>query len=645
MLSTGYRRHFQFLLCGCFAILTTGLLIAGSAMAQQERPSAEQLLPETTVVYVEFTNVRDLYEKMQRSNGGQLMADEAIAPLLGDLMEQGKKAYKEFVEPEIELTAEELLSLPSGQITFAFIAPKRKKPVFVFMVEMEEESEAVQKFFEVGRTKAEEAGQTIETEETDEVTFNSVVSEGQRITYFMHQNMLVGGNSQEELDDIVDRWFGREVEKVRPLEKNRKFVTIMNRCNGTAKFNPDLKFFVDPIDLARSAFRGEMQAQFVINFLPILGLDGLLAVGGASSSFVDEFESVFHGHVLLSSPRKGVFEMLALKPADYRPQSWIPESATTYYSTSIDLNKMVSELEKIVDLFSSEGTFRSQIDENFNEELGIDFDEDLIASLSGRVTAFTWMEPPARFTGQVFGLGAELKDEKAAKRVMDAIYAKFEEENPDGFEKIEERTFKGQTYWAFKTISDDDDEEDDEPQGDDNDVDFETEINIPEPCWGFIEDHFIVSFSPELYELMIETHRGDKPTLVDNEQYSRVTKKMTNLLKDDMPCFSFYQDPREAIKAFMDAARLDNSGKYFDWVEDQVAEDDLDEDGGAAKGMKYLRGVREAMEKNPLPEFEDIEKYFQPNGMFVTNEESGYHMLWFQLASEEQEKEMLKSGK
>ena len=64
---------------------------------------------------------------------------------------------------------------------------------------------------------------------------------------------------------------------------------------GSKKYSPDLLFYVDPIELARSSFRGEMQAQFVINFLPLLGLDGILAIGGSSTMFVDEFESVRPG--------------------------------------------------------------------------------------------------------------------------------------------------------------------------------------------------------------------------------------------------------------------------------------------------------------------------------------------------------------
>ena len=92
----------------------------------------------------------------------------------------------------------------------------------------------------------------------------------------------------------------------------------MNRCLGNNELEPEARFFIDPIGLTRSATRGNFAAQAAINFLPIIGLDGLLGVGGSMLLSEDDFESVVHGHILLSNPRKGILEMLALKPTDYQ---------------------------------------------------------------------------------------------------------------------------------------------------------------------------------------------------------------------------------------------------------------------------------------------------------------------------------------
>ena len=121
-------------------------------------------------------------------------------------------------------------------------------------------------------------------------------------------------------------------------------------------------------------------------------------------------------------------------------------------------------------------------------------------------------------------------------------------------------------------------------------------------------------------ELMLDTLRGDKQSLAESDQFKTVSRKMTNLLGTDMPCFVVYQDPREIMRAMLDAASLKNTGPLLD----------------LAEGNKYAEGVRRAMENNPLPPFESLEQYFQPSGMFITSEESGFHMLAFQISSEEE---------
>lgn len=611
----------------CLMALFAASWLPPMAMAQNERPPTEQLLPETTVGYIKIANIRDMIEKISRSNMGKLLSDENIAPLAQQLYQEGVEAYDEYVK--IGLSLDEIKSLPTGEMTLALIAPKRKKPVFLFLVQTDPENESVTKAIDVGRDFAEKQGATLETEELEEVTYESIVNGDDRVTYFKLDGMVIGSNSREELDDLVDRWHGREVEKTRPLAENRKFVTIMNRCRGSKKYTPDMLFYVDPIELARSAFRGEVQAQFVINFLPLLGLDGILAVGGSSTMFVDEFESVAQGHVLLASPRKGILEMLAFKPGNYRPEPWVPEAATTYYSTSIDLRKMMVELEKVVDLIAGEGEFRKRLENDVNKEIGFDLEADLINSLTGRATMFNWMEPPARFTSQVFTVGLELESPEKIQDVMDAILARIEEDNEDVFANLEERDYKGYHYWsvsdeAMDKLNNRQRERTSErrEQRGQKDVNVEFDANVPQLCWGVIENYFFLSGSPQCMELMLDTLRGDKKSLAESEQFKTVSSKMTNLLGTDMPCFVVYQDPKEIMRAMIDAARLEHTGPLLD----------------LADGNKYAEGIRKAMQDHPLPPFESIEQYFRPSGMFITSEDSGFHMLAFQISSEEEQK-------
>ena len=89
------------------------------ASAQTEtRPKTEDLLPETTVLYVQIENVRDMLEKITDSNFGRMMEDEQVSPLISEFYQQGLDAYSN-VEDAVGLSLEEIRSLPSGELCFA----------------------------------------------------------------------------------------------------------------------------------------------------------------------------------------------------------------------------------------------------------------------------------------------------------------------------------------------------------------------------------------------------------------------------------------------------------------------------------------------------------------------------------------------
>ncbi len=592
-------------------VVLSTLLLPGIVSAQSaERPNSDELLPETTVAYVQIQNVRELFEKMGETNMGKMMEDENIAPLVGDLFQTAQDAYAE-VEDRVGLSLEEIQSLPAGEICFAVIAPKRKPAAFVLIVDTDEESEAVDKALERGRDLAEESDVEIESEDTDDVTFEKFSVRGQQMAFFRLGGTVVVGNSQPEMEAIVERWMGREVEKIRPLKENRKFITIMNRCRGTKDVAPDMRFFADPIAFARTMMRGNPGAQIALNFLPILGLDGLLGVGGAAIMDELDCESVFHLHVLLSNPREGIFEMLALKPGDYEPEPWVPHDATFYTSTSWDVQKMLDEFVTIFESFNGEGSFAEDVEEEIMDEFDIDFRTNLIDQLEGRLTFVQWVGEEVAVNGQTFGLGAEINDHDEFMKVLDAIRDKADDDN------IEEVDHKGITFWQMAT----DQIEKQRERMRESEFGPPVTVRIPQFCWGIIDNHFLLSDSPDFFKLAIETTRGKEPSLLDSDEYQKINRQMTRLLGTDVPGAVMISRPADTFKMFFELAQNEDTRGFLD----EMADDN-----------DYAKGVRDAIENNPLPDFEDIRKYFQPSGMYFTNDDTGYHMLGFQMKSDDE---------
>lgn len=576
-----------------------------------ERPSSDQLLPETTVVYVQLHNFRELAAKLADSNGGKMMADERIAPLADDVWQSILDEYAK-VEDTIGLSLEEIQSLPAGEICFAVVAPKRKNPVFLLIIDLDEENEAVDRALQRGREFAGEQGVEFETEEAAGVEFETFNVEGQKVSYFQRGGTLVIGTDQEVLTDVVTRWDGGTVDKIRPLKENRKFITIMNRCRGSKDLPADLRFFVDPISLAKSATRGNVMAQGALNFLPILGLDGLLAVGGAAIFDEMDFESVSHFHVLLANPRAGIFEMMALKPGSYEPQPWVPENSVLYMSTSWDVGKMYAEFEKIYDSFSGQGALQEEIDDEINDELGIDLKADLIDQLGGRATYVQWVgKEDAVFNGQTNALGVSLKDPEKFMEVVNIFLDRIREEQ--GEDEIEEVEYHGITYWQQPADEVDKAREEIEEE-------VPVAMRVPQPCFGLLEDHLLICDSPDFLKHAIDVARGKEKALQDEEQFRYVSRQMNRLLGTDVPGAVMYSRPEETMRMIFNAIKNDKTGEFLD----EMAEEN-----------SFVASIRDALEDNPLPDFEEIKHYFPPSGAFITNDDTGYHMLGFQLKATE----------
>ena len=83
-----------------------------------------------------------------------------------------------------------------------------------------------------------------------------------------------------------------------------------------------------------------------------------------------------------------------------------------------------------------------------------------------------------------------------------------------------------------------------------------------------------------------------------------------------MPCMMSYNDPEDSMRFMFELAKGESVKGLLDM--------------GAVEN-KYLAGLKGRLEENPLPDFEDVKKYFLPSGAFATVDDTGYHFLTFGL--------------
>ena len=580
------------------------------------RPSTQELLPETTVAFVQVNDFRDLMEKFRETGFGQLLQEEGVASLMRGLWEESELAYQA-IKDDVGVSLEEIQALPAGELTFAVIAPRRKKPEYMMILELDEESESLDRLLDRGRELFQKEGgkEVIEQQNDDGIKLESFNVKGQDVKLFRLGGLVVGSTSEAELDAFVARWAGREVKKVRPLSVNRKFVTIMNRCAGDKELKPEARFYVDPIAIIKSANTGNASAQVALSFLPALGLDGFLGIGGSWVLTEDEFESVVHGHVLFSDPRSGILEMTALKPTTYEPESWLPADVYSYLTTSWDVDKMLAELTTMVDSFRGEGTFDQWIESNVTDETGLDLKEDMLAHITGRLTYLQWIGKDQLAASSKSAVALELSDAEAFESSLEAVVARINEEpGEDGKDRIEELEYQGIRYWNASAAPN---EEREQKRGGRGEDDTALEVEPRQLAFAIVGNHFL--FSPEnsaAIKLLIETDQGDRSKLVDAQGYQEVAEKMTGLIKADTPCAMAYSNPEHAFRM------------TYQWLLSKQTVEFLERFAGESE---YIAGVKQQMEDNPLPPFEELKKYFRPVGGFATTDETGYHFLRFSL--------------
>ena len=366
--------------------LMMALLLASPTLAQElpVRPDTEMLLPETTIAMAKVTNFGEFFKKMKTSLGAKMIEDETLSPLVNQLYEAGEDQYAR-VEETVGLSLDELRSLPSGEMTVALVAPRRKDTAVVVFLELDDENEAVDLALGRARELVEEHnGNEQVSSDFEDLEFEKAIVKGTPIFFCRHDGVMIGSTSKEVLDDIFLRWSGGENKKVRPLSENRKFITIGNRCSASDEYPADAMFYIDPIGIFKANAKGKTNMQVVVALLPVFGLDGLLAAGGNFYAQTDGYETIVHGHVMLASPREGLFDAIALKPGEYYPQQWVPVNVGSYMTTSWDAQQMYAGIEEISNTIS-DGSFE-QFLSGFTKTVGFDLKESLIDEMNGRIS-------------------------------------------------------------------------------------------------------------------------------------------------------------------------------------------------------------------------------------------------------------------
>lgn len=609
------------------ALLVLSVLII-PRHAWAERPTAAQLLPESTFIYLRVQNTQDLVAKFQETAMGRMLADPQMKPLAQKLFAEIETMFTP-VQQQLGMSLSEILALPQGELAFAIVSVDNGRPSPMLLLDVGEQAPAARKLRERLEVIAQERGGELATEKIGETEIRVMkrpsdpapVAEEEseksrvevqrnqnsaevrvrarrrdgpsQVVFFEREQLLVLSDNRAVIQWMLQAWNG---EQPATFVNHRRFATVMSRCTNDKEGTPQAVWYVDPISFLRRASQGNFSLQASLSVLSGLGLDGIRAIGGSFVLSPADYDSISHIHLSLDNPRAGVVQMVALREGDLTPEPWAPSDAQSYMTLHWDFNQTYSAFGKVYNTFRGENVLSADIKRSISEPLGIDFETELLPLLDGRVTVLQWVEKPVRVNSQTNLIGVKVKDAAVARPLLERLAQKF----PD---RLTLQPFRGTPVYRLAI-----------PQPANRPAD--QNVRIPEPAIAIVGDYLLGSDSAQLVEHAITTQSDPNGSLANELDFKLIASKAARLSGKRKPGMLTFSRPEEGLRMMYDMATNDSLRQRLTQQAEQ----------NPAMGI-----LDRTLRANPLPPFAVLAQYLAPAGGAVIDDETGVHYVSFAL--------------
>jgi hypothetical protein len=575
--------------------LAAAAWVARPVMAQ--RPNALELLPKSTAAVVWIPDAPEMAERYMSTALGQMLQDPQVEPLVRHLYGSAAEAVANMKE-RVGLSLPELLAIPQGELAVALVASEEGPPELVALLDVGDQLSNARKLL-ARVTEALERSGARKTErsfgDTKLAVYEGVGDKKRTLIFFEKGSAVVVGSSAAVLEHVISAWNGKQ-EASDTLAHDAGFAAVM-RGSRHPDQKPHVVWFADPIALMRSIGQDNPGVQVSVAMLPVLGLDGLKALGGSFTFDAGQFDSVAVWHVLLASPRDGVPNMIAFEPGEMEPEPWVPADAASYMTLHWDFQTTFDELVALYDGFRGEGALVQLVGKRAKESIGIDVEKELLPALAGRVSLCSRIQRPIDLRSAATAVGIELNDPEAFGELLQEVVAKHEA-------LLERKSYGGKEYFQIT------------PR---RRTDAETGPPQPIPCFGIVGDYLMLANHPGLYEKIVLTRQGGMESLADSPDFQRVLSNIRRQSGGREPAMISFERPQEGLRFYYELVGAENTRQRL---------------RQQAETNPFLKTLNTALDENPLPPFAVIEKYFAPTGAILIDDPSGLHHMGFSLRRE-----------
>ena len=576
------------------SLLLFGLLcVSARASFAQRRPTAPRLLPEDTLIYLRIEDVPKLIERFRDTALGRITGDPQVQPFVGHLYQSAVGAFSQ-LEDRVGLSLGELLELPQGELCVAVVAREDGGPELVFLADLGHQLVQVERLLTRVDDELGAMGATRSVEEVDgtEIVTHQLPVRSRQLNYFTRDETIVVTSNTHLAKQLLTVWRGSNEFKT--MADNRAFTGIMSRCNGFRGERPQITWYANPIEFIRRVGRGNLSAQVGLVTMATLGLDGLRGVGGSIIQGTEEFDSIFHAHVLLKSPRQGIMKMIALGAGDVTPEPWVPEDAANYTTFHWDVNTTYNELSRLYDSFYNEGAWQELMASRVSNQLGVDLEQQILAGLTGRVSMVTWIEKPARLNSQATLFGFKLADAKKFSDTLDQMAERLQD-------RVNKESYGSTTIYLLN-------------------ITRRREVNPDivrqqQPCAAVVGDYVILTDSLKFLKEVIATKRDSQKSLANELDFKLIANKIERQLGENQAGLVSFDRPEEGFRLLYGLAVSPETRARL----------------AAREQNPFFKALHDALEEKPLPPFSVLVRYLAPGGAMLTNDETGFHYTAFTL--------------
>jgi hypothetical protein len=596
-----YERRFIWSLIGAL-----GILAIACPLSRAQRPPSVCLLPEDTLLFASVLDVPDTRERFSRTAFGGILSDSSLQPVVVDILRRFDEATAPLRE-SVGLTVDDLLNIPQGELTLALIAREEGEPAPVVLIDTGDHIDKAARLVRAVVQRIEEAGNTRsgrDVLETPITIFESVGRDQQDIAFFKRENTLVWSNDVGVLEKILKLWGG---DTTTSLATRSDFSSIMQRSRRHNP-KPQIIWYINPLAIFEQSSRDRLDMQVAMMMIPTLGLDGIKAVGGAVELDAGPYDSLWHAHLVLDTPRKGIVDMVRPKQGKMTPPDWAPADASDYLTIHWDLPATIDTLRTLYDSFRGEGALDEFVATRMSAPLGVDLLSEVLPLLTGRLTFMRWIEKPVaqNSEGSLFAIefGADAApgnddiadSHELLRYVVQKHAARFMRHEFAGvvyYELIQQQPSPDQMLRRRRSI----------------------------PCFGIVGDSLIIADRESLLKTVAMTQAGGLKRLAEAKDFESTIAEIDQLTSGSSPVMVQFQRPAERTEAWYESLR-------------QRQNQEQPEEIMRRPRRGPFQGFETTLQKHPLPPFESLRKYFPSGGAVLLEDESGLHYTGFTLKRE-----------